>query len=129
MALIDNAGADPTRWHLQADPVDFVRQGALVAMALVLMQQPEARVAPFRKQLAKFVADKHEEIMCRCARTLTLATVDIASALHTLVSVGMNPHAGPAFGRALDSLASWRLCAHTGAFASGDVVLVMLPCS
>ncbi len=50
----------------QADPVDFVRQGALVAMALVLMQQPEARVAPFRKQLAKFVADKHEEIMCRC---------------------------------------------------------------
>ncbi len=50
----------------QADPVDFVRQGALVAMALVLMQQPEARVAPFRKQLAKFVGDKHEEVMCRC---------------------------------------------------------------
>ena len=46
--------------------MDFVRQGALIAMALVLMQQPEARVAPFRKQLAKFVADKHEEIMCRC---------------------------------------------------------------
>ena len=49
--------------------MDFVRQGALVAMALVLMQQPEARVAPFRKQLAKFVADKHEEIMCRCVPT------------------------------------------------------------
>ena len=51
--------------------MDFVRQGALVAMALVLMQQPEARVAPFRKQLAKFVGDKHEEVMCRCGSSLT----------------------------------------------------------
>ena len=53
---------------LLSDSVDFVRQGALIAMALVLLQQPEARVQPFRKQLAKFVGDKHEEVMCRCAR-------------------------------------------------------------
>lgn len=29
---------------LQSDSVDFVRQGALIAAALVLMQQPEAKV-------------------------------------------------------------------------------------
>ena len=29
---------------LRADAVDFVRQGALIATALVLMQQPEAKV-------------------------------------------------------------------------------------
>ena len=51
---------------LLADRVDFVRQGAMIAMALVLVQQPEARVAPFRKQLAKAMGDKHEEVMCRC---------------------------------------------------------------
>jgi len=31
---------------LRADAVDFVRQGALIATALVLMQQPEAKVPP-----------------------------------------------------------------------------------
>ena len=30
---------------LLTDAVDFVRQGALIATALVLMQQPEAKVA------------------------------------------------------------------------------------
>ena len=32
---------------LQADSVDFVRQGALIATSLVLMQQPEPKVMPF----------------------------------------------------------------------------------
>lgn len=38
---------------LSADTVDFVRQGATIATAMVLSQQPEARVGPFRKQLAR----------------------------------------------------------------------------
>ena len=38
---------------LSADPVDFVRQGAAIATAMVLLQQPESRVGPFRKQLAR----------------------------------------------------------------------------
>ena len=40
-------------------------QGALIATALVMLQQPESRVAPFRKQVSKFIHDKHEEVMCR----------------------------------------------------------------
>jgi 26S proteasome regulatory subunit N2 len=33
------------------DGTDFVRQGACIAMALVLLQQPEAVVEPFRKKV------------------------------------------------------------------------------
>lgn len=70
---------------LLADPVDFVRQGALIATALVLLQQPEARVQPFRKQLAKFMGDKHEEVMCRCAPTLKIFLGQIPRIGHVLL--------------------------------------------
>lgn len=50
---------------LLKDSVDFVRQGALLALALVLMQQPEKRLESFRAHLEKTLADKHEEVMCR----------------------------------------------------------------
>jgi hypothetical protein len=33
------------------DNTDFVRQGACIAMALVLLQQPESVVEPFRKRV------------------------------------------------------------------------------
>ena len=45
-----------------SDNTDFVRQGALIAMALVLMQQPENRLVAFRKRLDKTIKDKHEEV-------------------------------------------------------------------
>ncbi len=45
--------------------MDFVRQGVMVSLALVLVAQPEARVADLRKRLQKSVEDKHEEVMCR----------------------------------------------------------------
>jgi hypothetical protein len=34
-----------------SDGTDFVRQGASIALALVLVQQPEAVVEPFRKRV------------------------------------------------------------------------------
>lgn len=46
---------------LAADGVDFVRQGATIATAMVLSQQPEARVGPFRKQLARSPATAPRE--------------------------------------------------------------------
>ncbi|KAK9829302.1 hypothetical protein WJX72_005032 [[Myrmecia] bisecta] len=61
---------------LLTDTVDFVRQGALIASALVLMQQPESKVAPFRKQVDKFINDKHEEVMCRMGAIMAAGLLD-----------------------------------------------------
>ncbi|KAG9002028.1 proteasome regulatory particle base subunit [Tulasnella sp. 427] len=46
------------------DPVDFVRQGALIALAMILIQQTEASspsLAPTRASFAKIIANKHED--------------------------------------------------------------------
>ncbi|KAJ3101281.1 proteasome regulatory particle base subunit [Phlyctochytrium planicorne] len=48
------------------DNVDFVRQGALIAQAMILVQQNEAsssRVEAVRKQYETIIADKHEDVM------------------------------------------------------------------
>ncbi|KAJ3217761.1 proteasome regulatory particle base subunit [Dinochytrium kinnereticum] len=48
------------------DPVDFVRQGALIALAMILVQQNEAscpRVEAVRKQFETIIADRHEDVM------------------------------------------------------------------
>ena len=37
-------------------------QGACIAMALVMLQQPEAKLANFRKRLEKSIGNKHEEV-------------------------------------------------------------------
>ena len=59
-----------------SDPVDVVRQGALIAMALILVQSPESQVASFRKTLEKFIADKTEETMCRMGAILAAGILD-----------------------------------------------------
>lgn len=58
------------------DPTDFVRQGALIATALVLVQQPESRLGPFRKVLDKFITDKHEEVMCKMGAIMAAGIID-----------------------------------------------------
>ena len=49
--------------------VDYVRQGALLAASMVLMQNSEhaddSKQAEHRKRLAKVVGDKHEEVMAK----------------------------------------------------------------
>lgn len=42
-----------------SDRVDFVRQGASIALALVLMQQPEVKVEGFRKKLFSVIQVGH----------------------------------------------------------------------
>eukprot|EP00899_Mesostigma_viride_P015362 jgi/Mesvir1/23827/Mv10633-RA.2 len=64
---------------LTQDPVDFVRQGGLIAMAMVLVQATEPRepkVAAFRKQLDKVIADKHEETMSKMGAILAYGILD-----------------------------------------------------
>ncbi|KAG8976956.1 proteasome regulatory particle base subunit, partial [Tulasnella sp. 427] len=48
------------------DPVDFVRQGALIALTMILIQQTEASspsLALTRTTFAKIMAEKHEDSM------------------------------------------------------------------
>ena len=61
---------------LLGDPVNFVRQGALIASALVLMQQPTAVAAPLRAALARASTDRHEEVMCRMGAIMATGILD-----------------------------------------------------
>ncbi|KAJ8620332.1 hypothetical protein MRB53_028861 [Persea americana] len=64
---------------LTADVVDFVRQGALIAMAMVMVQTSEAcdsRAGTFRRQLEKIVLDKHEDTMSKMGAILASGILD-----------------------------------------------------
>ncbi|CAI6009641.1 unnamed protein product, partial [Closterium sp. NIES-65] len=64
---------------LTSDGVDFVRQGAVMATAMVLMQcsqEREPRVVPFRRQLEKAIHDKHEDTMCKMGAILASGILD-----------------------------------------------------
>eukprot|EP01113_Clastostelium_recurvatum_P036086 TRINITY_DN509_c0_g1_i1.p1 TRINITY_DN509_c0_g1~~TRINITY_DN509_c0_g1_i1.p1 ORF type:complete len:961 (+),score=274.09 TRINITY_DN509_c0_g1_i1:139-3021(+) len=64
---------------LAADPVDFVRQGALISLALVLIQTTaaqEPRVTTVRKMFEEKIADKHEEIMCKFGAIYASGIID-----------------------------------------------------
>ena len=61
------------------DSVDFVRQGAFVALGMVLVQQSEASspsIAPTRSLYSKIIADKHEDPMARFGAALGQGLVD-----------------------------------------------------
>ncbi|KAH8120111.1 26S proteasome regulatory complex, non-ATPase subcomplex, Rpn2/Psmd1 subunit [Phellopilus nigrolimitatus] len=61
------------------DPVDFVRQGAFVALGMVLVQQSEASspsMSSTRSLYAKIVADKHEDPMARFGAALGQGLID-----------------------------------------------------
>ncbi|XP_042483203.1 26S proteasome non-ATPase regulatory subunit 1 homolog A-like [Macadamia integrifolia] len=64
---------------LTSDVVDFVRQGALIAMAMVMVQMSEAsdsRVGTFRRQLEKIILDKHEDTMSKMGAILASGILD-----------------------------------------------------
>lgn len=61
------------------DPIDFVRQGALIAMALVLQQASEARspsVKKFRDNLIAIITDKHQSVMTKTGAILACGIID-----------------------------------------------------
>ncbi|XP_022722728.1 26S proteasome non-ATPase regulatory subunit 1 homolog A-like [Durio zibethinus] len=64
---------------LTSDVVDFVRQGALIATAMVMVQINEAsdsRVGTFRRQLEKIILDKHEDTMSKMGAILASGILD-----------------------------------------------------
>lgn len=61
------------------DPVNYVRQAALIASAMVLIQQNEitcSKVNTFRQMYAKVIADKHEDIMAKFGAILAQGIID-----------------------------------------------------
>uniref|UniRef100_A0A023GMA3 26S proteasome non-ATPase regulatory subunit 1 n=1 Tax=Amblyomma triste TaxID=251400 RepID=A0A023GMA3_AMBTT len=61
------------------DPVNYVRQGALIASALILIQQTEAtcpKVKDFRQLYHKVVSDKHDDVMAKLGAILAQGILD-----------------------------------------------------
>ncbi|PFX28992.1 26S proteasome non-ATPase regulatory subunit 1 [Stylophora pistillata] len=61
------------------DPVNYVRQGALIASSLVLIQQTELacpKVMKFREIFAKVISDKHEDVIAKFGATLAQGILD-----------------------------------------------------
>jgi 26S proteasome regulatory subunit N2 len=64
---------------MMKDPSDFVRQGALIALAMIMVQQNEVmnpKVAAIRKALRKVVGDRHEDAMTKFGASLALGIID-----------------------------------------------------
>lgn len=61
------------------DPINYVRQGALIASALILIQHNEStcpKVTHFRQLYAKVIADKHEDVMAKFGSILAQGIID-----------------------------------------------------
>ena len=64
---------------MMKDPSDFVRQGALIALAMIMIQQNEVmnpKVTTIRKTLRKVVGDRHEDAMTKFGAALALGILD-----------------------------------------------------
>lgn len=64
---------------MMKDPTDFVRQGALISLAMIMVQQNEVmnpKVASIRKTLKKVIGDRHEDAMTKFGASLALGIID-----------------------------------------------------
>lgn len=61
------------------DPVNYVRQGALIASALILIQQTEVtcpKVKEFRQMYSNVIADKHDDAMAKYGAIVAQGIID-----------------------------------------------------
>ncbi|KAJ8976649.1 hypothetical protein NQ317_009112 [Molorchus minor] len=61
------------------DPVNFVRQGALIASAMILIQQTEQtcpKVSFFRQTYAQVISNKHDDVMAKFGAILAQGIID-----------------------------------------------------
>ncbi|KAI3942681.1 hypothetical protein MKW92_028557, partial [Papaver armeniacum] len=80
---------------LTSDVVDFVRQGALIAMTVVMIQTSktcDSRVGSFRRQLEKIILDKHEDTMSKMGAILTSGILDARGRNVTIRLLSKNRH-------------------------------------
>jgi 26S proteasome regulatory subunit N2 len=89
------------------DSTDYVRQGALLAMALVLMQAAEARTPKarqFRDKLTSIIEDKHKGAMTKLGAILASGIIDAGG---RNVVVSMQSASGMMRASAVVGLAVW----------------------
>ena len=114
------------------DPVDFVRQGACIALAMIFIQQNEAlnpRVTNARKTFDKIVSDKHEDAMAKFGAALAQGLVDAGGRNVTisLQSRGGNANMPAIVGMALfTQFWYWFPLAHFSALAFTPTALIGL---
>ncbi|KAG5178924.1 armadillo-type protein [Tribonema minus] len=92
------------------DMVDFVRQGATIAMAMVLMQQSEAavpKVKAFRARLSGVIGDKHQTTMTKMGAVLASGVLDAGG---RNVTIALQSRAGFTKMASVVGLAMW--CQH-----------------
>ncbi|PIA56018.1 hypothetical protein AQUCO_00700382v1 [Aquilegia coerulea] len=80
---------------LTSDVVDFVRQGALIAMAMVLVQTSEAidpRVGNFRLLLENIILDKHEDTVSKMGAILAFGIIDAGGRNVTIKLLSKTKH-------------------------------------
>lgn len=61
------------------DPTNFVRQGALISLAMIMVQQNEAmnpKVGTIRKTLQKAIGDRNEDAMTKFGSAIALGIID-----------------------------------------------------
>jgi 26S proteasome regulatory subunit N2 len=64
---------------MMKDSTDFVRQGALISLSMIMVQQNEAmnpKVTTIRKTLQKTISDRHEDAMAKFGCALALGIID-----------------------------------------------------
>lgn len=64
---------------MMKDTVDFVRQGALISLSMILVQQNDAmnpKVTFIRRELQKIIGDRHEDAMAKFGCALALGIID-----------------------------------------------------
>ncbi|XP_046668450.1 26S proteasome non-ATPase regulatory subunit 1 [Homalodisca vitripennis] len=77
------------------DPVNFVRQGALIASAMILIQHTEQtcpKVKDFRALYAKVIVDKHEDVMAKFGAILAQGIIDAGGRNVTLTLQSRTGH-------------------------------------
>jgi len=92
---------------MMEDSVDFVRQGGMLAFAMVLMQQAEARVPAiknFRDKLTSITTDKHQSTMTKMGAVMSAGILDAGG---RNVTISMQSRAGFTKPSAVVGLAIW----------------------
>ena len=64
---------------MMKDSTDFVRQGTLIALSMIMVQQSEAmnpKVVTIRKHVQKVITDRHEDAMAKFGAALSIGIID-----------------------------------------------------